>query len=247
MGFGFSAGVLFKPMDFLSVGVSFKTAVTVAMEGDANNEAMPVISQLMKIVNPNAPDIPAKSKFERDLGWPMWIGGGIALTPIDKLTICFDVQYSQWSESEEKITTEYMDWPDVLGGKPTTTEDMDLTWEDAVQIRFGAQYWLMDNFALRVGAYSDPAPSPDETLTIIFPSITYTGLTFGASYYLGSLGIDFGIEYLMGTERDISWELYGARKAAGFDPPMPGLHNMNIVAASIGLSYRFGACEKAEE
>lgn len=215
LGVGISAGALIKLLDFVSVGISFKSAMDVAMDGDATNST-----------------IPGESTFERDLGWPMWLGFGIAFMPTDALTLCLDFQWSQWSESEEMIETVYADWPDPQTQQPPMTNEMHLKWEDALQIRFGAQYAVEDNFFLRFGAYHDPAPSPDETLTIIFPSITYFGTTLGASYFFGPLGLDFGIEYLFGSEREVAFGEY--------DEAMPGIHNMNILAASLGVSFRFG-------
>lgn len=205
MGYGVTVGALFKPIDMLSVGLSFKSETKVAMEGDAEYSVMP-----------------NKSKFERDLSWPMWIGGGIAVTPTDNLTICLDAQWSNWSETQNEIITTYTDWQ--------MTEPMHLKWEDALQIRFGAQYDL-EILKLRAGFYTDPAPSPDETLNIVFPSISYTGLTLGAGLEFGNIGVDVGLEYLIGSERNITTQTADN---------MSGIHNMNIFAGSFGVVYFLG-------
>ncbi|MBC8180615.1 outer membrane protein transport protein [candidate division KSB1 bacterium] len=216
LGYGLSLGLLVKPIDMLSVGLSFKTKTTVKFEGTASNTAFQAS---------NAAD----TDYERDLAWPMWIGGGIAFCPTKKLTITADVQYSKWSETEEKIVTDYKNnvWAGAMSEEDRT---MVLNWEDATQIRFGSQYKLTEALAVRAGYYSDPAPAPDETVNIIFPSISYNAITAGASYCLGKVSLDLGLEYLMGSDREIAQSALGN---------MPGTHGMSIVVASFGLTYSF--------
>ena len=107
MGYGLSLGLLYKPVDMISIGVSFKTKTTVKMEGDADNNGHGNIGGMMGATLSN------ESEFERDLSWPTWIGGGIAVKPIDKLTLCLDFQYSLWSDAIDIMTTTYSAWPDM--------------------------------------------------------------------------------------------------------------------------------------
>jgi len=216
MGIGFSLGLLAKPADMLSIGLSLKTKNTVKFEGTAKNTAFQTLNAY-------------ESDYERDLAWPLWIGAGIALRPVNKLILTADVQFSQWSDTQEKIVTEYKNaiWAGAMDEKART---MELNWEDKTQIRFGAQYQLTEMFALRAGYYYDPAPAPDETINIIFPSITYKAITFGASCCLGKVNLDFGFEYLLGSDRDVAPSDKGN---------MPGIHGMDILAPSLGVSYSF--------
>ena len=229
MGYGVSIGVLYKATDYLSVGVSFKTKNTLSMTGDATNTAMPIFGQAMGV------DIPLESELERDLSWPMWIGGGIAVKPMDKLTVTIDAQWSQWSDALTIMNTKYAGWPNMENPGQPAEEDIEMNWEDALQLRFGVQYEVSDKFALRGGLYHDPAPAPDESMNIIFPSNTYLGVTFGTSYkFTDAIAVDFGFEYLMGDDRDVPEYEDPEIKA------MPGIHHMDILAFGIGVSYTFG-------
>lgn len=216
MGFSVSLGLLVKPVDMFSIGLSFKTKNTVGFEGTAKNTVFQAFNAF-------------ESDYERDLAWPLWFGVGIALKPVAKLTLTADVQFSQWSDTQEKIVTEYKNtvWAGAMDEEARTIE---LNWDDKTQIRIGAQYQLSEALALRAGYYFDPAPAPDETMNIIFPSITYNALTVGASYCLGKVNLDFGFEYLLGEDRDIAPSDKGN---------MPGIHGMNIIIPSIGVSYSF--------
>ncbi|TAL69140.1 MAG: hypothetical protein EPN82_07495 [Bacteroidetes bacterium] len=217
IGLGASAGILIKPDKLLNIGLSFKTENNIKFKGTAENPAMQAAG---------AP----KSDFTRDVAWPMWFGGGIALFPIENLTITFDVQFSMWSNTEDSLITVYDSpaWKQRVGDPKV----MYLYWVDAMQIRFGAQYEFSKEFALRLGYYNDPAPAPDSTLSILFPSISYNAFTIGASYKLMKfLNLDFGLEYLLGKERNVTQDTHQVPRNNG------GLHNTNILAISLGLCY----------
>lgn len=221
LGVGATVGILFKPIDMLSIGLSFRTQTSVFMEGDGESSTIAALG------------LPAETPIQRDLLWPMWIGGGIAVKPTDELTVCFDAQWSQWSASQKEIVTVYDLWIDPTTAEPME-ETMEMLWEDALQLRLGLQYEFTSNFALRAGVYTDPAPAPDETLNIIFPSISYTGFTVGCGLRMDNVTVDFGVEYLMGEDREISWEYFAQHPHS-----MPGTHGMNILAASLGMTYYF--------
>jgi len=214
-GYGGAFGLMWKPSEKVNVGFSYRSPVNVEFEGDAGFE-----NPLFALVGMT--DAMAKMDAEMDIEWPTWIGGGVAIKASDKLTLTADAQYTNWA-AMEKV--------DVIVQMPTgeTVSEMHLLWKDAIQYRLGLEYMMKHNLALRTGWYYDPQPAPDETLTILFPSGTYSVLTGGFSYWMGMLGIDFGAEYLFGAERNV---------AAAADN-MPGKHYLDIFAASLGIRYKF--------
>jgi len=95
---------------------------------------------------------------------------------------------------------------------------------------------VSDQFALRGGYYYDPAPSPDETLVILFPSSTNHVLTAGCGYITDNLSFNFSLEYLMGAEREIADDLVNpTNPMLGFKNAQPGTHQMDIFAFSVGI------------
>ncbi len=217
MGVSFSVGAMIKPIEMLTIGLSIKSENKIAFSGTAKNPAF-------KALGAEEIDI------ERDISWPLWFGGGIALRPIDNLTIGFDVHFSQWSATQNKILTSYEKWNSQMTEEQRS---LVLEWKDAVQIRFGAQYDVNDDAAIRVGFYTDPAPAPDKTLNILFPSISYSAMTVGGTMNFGSIGFDLGIEYMMGKDRTIAL-------ADATADNMPGTHGMNMFVWSLGVNYFFG-------
>jgi long-chain fatty acid transport protein len=122
---------------------------------------------------------------------------------------------------------------DVLWKPFTEAEGRDvrvLDWKDATQIRFGAEYMLNATTALRAGYYNDPAPGPETTLNILFPSHTFNAFSAGVGKTIGDLQLDFGFEYLSGNKRT---------NFSGLARAMPGTYGMAIVVPTASVSYKF--------
>ena len=216
LGYGATIGLMFRPNEAVNFGLTYRTATEVAMEGEAENPAF------------GAMGAEAKSDFDRDVTWPLWLGAGFAFHLSEKVTVTCDAQYSRWS-SVDKFVTEFDDATWAATTEATGDNEFILKWKDAIQYRLGWEYQMKPCFALRGGYYYDPAPAPQETLNILFPSSTNSVLTGGFGYTKGKLDIDFGLEYLFGYERN----------AIATEHSMPGNHQMDVFAYSLGIGYRF--------
>ena len=231
-GYGLGLGVQYMLNDQLTLGASLRTKMAVTFKGEAENPLMPLATSGLA---------PATSDFEREITWPLWVGGGVAYQAMDNLLVAFDVQYSQWEDTQEKLVASFDNamWEGALAANGGNTIHLD--WESQMQIRLGAEYALNEKLDLRAGFYIDPAPGPDETQTILIPNNDFTGICFGAGYMVNDkITCDFGFEYLMGAERDIT------TPASVVNPDgttsvsnMPGKHGLNIIVPSFALTYKF--------
>jgi len=216
-GFGATLGVLVKPSDMFSLGLTFRTPTKVSMSGEAS------------ISNFSALGYPGESEFDRDVTYPMWLAGGVSFHPIENLTFTLDAQYTNWAKLDQ-LETEFTDsiWQVAMAG--TAADVMELKWSDCVQIRFGAEY-LLNKLAFRAGYYYDPGPAPDETMNVLIPNYDFNGVTFGVGYRLNGLHVDAMLEYLMAKERNVDVN----------DPAnkQPGIYNMSIITPGISVSYRW--------
>jgi long-chain fatty acid transport protein len=232
-GYGATFGVLFKPNEKVSLGATFRTASTVKFNGEATISNMPLIGG-----NPT-------SDLDREVTWPMWIAGGVAFRPIDKLVLTADLQWTQWSKIDV-IKTNYKDplWDAMMEGSGDNERPMH--WDDKLQIRFGAEY-RVNNIAFRAGYYYDPSPAPDNTMNVLLPNYDFNVITAGVGYNLNGLQIDFSIEYLMGKERSVPYAVipsltppfFEIELASGYETAMPGTYSQNILAPNISVSYKF--------
>jgi long-chain fatty acid transport protein len=164
----------------------------------------------------------------------MVAGIGVAIKPVDKLTVLLEAVYTNWGKLDE-ILVEYDDatWQPTMDAVPLDY-DYTLNWEDTWQFKIGAQYQLTTCLALRAGFYSDPAPSPLTTQNILLPNIDYSAITMGIGYRKNKISIDFAFEYIMGEDRVVD-PLDPANVHA-----MPGTHGMNILVPNLTFTYYFG-------
>lgn len=212
-GFGATVGLLFKPTDAISVGATYRTESKMKLKGT------------MEIENINYLGLANDSDAEMEVASPMWLAGGIAVKPIEGLTLAFDAQYTNWAKIQSiGITFADPYWQGALGEDAALVLD----WKNKTQLRFGAEYDF-GTFAVRGGYYYDPAPAPDETLNILTPSFTYNSLAVGFGYHAGGLKLDVAVEYLMGKDRAV----------APAEHNLPGAYQMNILVPVAALSFSF--------
>ena len=130
--------------------------------------------------------------------------------------------------------------------KGSGDDERPMHWKDAFQIRFGAEYRIK-NFALRGGYYKDPSPAPDTTMNVLLHNYDFNVLTFGFVYVLNGLQLDFGVEYLMGKERSVPYDVvstiippyFEIQLADEYESAMPGAYTMKIIVPTLSVSYRF--------
>ncbi|MBM3285388.1 MAG: hypothetical protein FJY81_05905 [Candidatus Aminicenantes bacterium] len=230
-GFGATLGVLVKPNDMLSVGMTVRTPSRINFRGES------MISNLDLLGAAMGTTIKDKSDSERDVTWPWWVAVGAAFRPMEGLTLTGDLQWTQWSTIGE-IETRYIDpyWNLFMTSSKRDVQPM--KWKDAMQVRIGAEYKVWENLAVRGGYYYDPSPAPERTLNVLLPSYTFNAFTLGLGYGLNDLVIDFGFEMLLGKQREVNY----AKKIAypeDYKSAQPGVYKMKIFVPNISISYKF--------
>jgi len=219
MAFGATIGLLAKPSEKFSFGMTFRTPLKVKLSGEATMTGAPLVG------------LPETDDALREVTFPMWFGAGIAVKPTDKLTITADAQYTNWKVMDI-IPMEFTN-----PGWKAYFEDgaaLELDWKNCFQLRFGLEYKTSEKFAIRAGYYYDPNPSPKNTRTLLLPEMTFNFVTFGIGYHTEKVTIDAGFEYGMGKELEITLADIGTG-----NPGMPGIHNLDIIVPNIAITFRF--------
>jgi long-chain fatty acid transport protein len=212
-GYGATFGLLVKPSDRFSFGVTYRLASKMKLSGTATTENLPLLSAAL----------PDTSDAKMSVTSPMWLAGGLAVKPLTNLTVTFDLQWTNWKKLDV-LSVEFQDPAWIAAG--ITTNELDLAWANKLQIRGGLEY-KMGDFALRAGYYNDPAPAPASTMNILIPGFTYNSVACGFGYTTGGLHLDLGLEYLMGHKRTI----------ADITAEMPGIYTMKILVPIVSVSY----------
>ncbi|QKG58486.1 outer membrane protein transport protein [Hymenobacter sp. BRD128] len=174
---GYNLGVLFKPSDKLSVGLSYRSAVDAHVgSGDITLTGIPASA---------AGSFTAKN-FDVTLPLPDVYSFGIGVHPSDQLLLAFDANLVGWSRYQS-LSFAYSGG--VLGG--ATSSSSKRQYQDALAFRLGAQYKVTDAFTVRAGTFYDFSAVRDGFVTPETPDADRLGLTAGVSYeFAQRFGID---------------------------------------------------------
>lgn len=177
---GFNAGVLFKPTENLRVGLTYRSAMSHTIEGDATTEFNGSKTVQGVSTDLNLPDT-------------ISLGAAYMLTP--NLTLLGQINRYGWSRFEE-IRLKLAD-----GTQPTTVEDYRDTWG----LSIGAQYRLTPALTLRGGMMYDQTPTRDVSRSTAIPDVDRLWAAVGASYsFAENIALDLSYEHLFAKDAPIN-------------------------------------------
>jgi long-chain fatty acid transport protein len=187
--FGWNLGVLGKPTENLSFGVSYRHKVTQDYSGTATFTNLDTgnaeFNALAALRLPSGA-MPATTKivFPSILAvgvsysWGAWIVEG-------------DVDFYEWST--------FASLPIIIEGLDPNVVPED--YANTRQYRIGLERQIDETWAVRGGYYYDGSPAPPESVTPLLPDATRQGFCLGGSWSQGHLRLDAGAWYVSFKER----------------------------------------------
>jgi long-chain fatty acid transport protein len=196
-GFGANMGIMFKPTECMSIGISGKLPSTIAMEGDAEVFLwMPAQAPIPEMT------LGGESDIEADLKLPGEIGIGIASTRIPNLTLTLDYAYTMWDRLD-KVIVEMTDPIVITDAMVVSESELVFDWENTHRVSLGGEYAMGMN-KLRLGFFYDQTPIPEETQ---IPTLSDVSDKFssniGWGIDLGKIGVEANAQWVMFSEREI--------------------------------------------
>jgi long-chain fatty acid transport protein len=223
-GSGFTAGVLFKAHKALSIGLSYRSQVSLGFEGDATPKDYPAQFE-GQIPNGN---------ISAPLTTPENITIGIALKPLKELTITADYQYVGW-DSYDKLEVEFEDFQ-VNGENYKSASERN--YDNSFIARLGAEYKLNPQIDLFGGFLYDKNPIADEKLDPTLPDSDRLGFSLGASYSINNnLAVQAGYLFLRFNERQVTNSEENYSGLTGVQSPFNGVYNSTAHLISLTLAY----------
>jgi long-chain fatty acid transport protein len=160
VGFGGHASVFVDVARWLSLGASYKSRTSLALEGGARFEVPLAFSAKAYDQTVNA-----------DLMLPDMLSVGAEVRPHRKVKVVVDLGVSIWSVYE-KLLVDFAD-------DNTTDSEQVNHWETAVSVRGGVEYSVLPWLTARAGLFYDPSPVPAATLAPNSPDSNRFGVTTG--------------------------------------------------------------------
>ncbi len=218
-GYGYNAGAKWKPSNALSFGASYRSEVTLNLDGDANYLSTPPrgTSDTALAYLPGS----VKTSASTGITLPASLVLGVAWKPTDALTLEFDAEKTWWS-SYNKLELNFGAPLAAFNKKPD-----DKSWEDVWAYRFGAQYALNKNVDLRAGYAYDTSPAPSSTVGPELPDADRHNFSVGSGFHNDFGAIDLAYMWVHWVDRTVA----NAKETGTFQS------DAHILAASVTLKF----------
>jgi long-subunit fatty acid transport protein len=257
-GVGFVAGALWKIVPAVQVGASYRGAVVLDHAGSN-------VFAFSSFAYGTVPDPYGSTIYIYDLlrrfyktqevtgrlTLPREISCGLALTPLSRLSLYADVQWTRWSEfgdwtfravnADDELSPDFTSvYQEFYGIAPDYgTQGVAFALEDSKRMKAGIEYRPAEHFAVRVGYARHESSVQPSDRTPVYPDLERDIYSFG----LGYEGPVFSI--WRNTERvaDLSFDVF-ARYATAVpgESAYPGLemtYDSNRFTFGVGVGFIF--------
>jgi long-chain fatty acid transport protein len=217
---GFNAGILLKPTDRFRIGASYRAAMDIDLNGDAEiTQISTGNAQLDAII---ASQLPPDQRINTTFPFPSIAQVGFAFSPNETWDVEFDVMRTGWDRFKA-LAVNFETTPAASFVRPQN-------WEDSNSYRFGVNHNATANWDVRFGAVYDQNPQPVESVSPLLPDSDRIGGSVGAGFHTGPLTIDGSLLVLHFKDRSTQ-----NSNAEGFN----GVYETDALLWSVNLGYRF--------
>ncbi|MDA0811635.1 MAG: TonB-dependent receptor [Verrucomicrobia bacterium] len=188
------AGMLFRPTDRLSLGLTYRSPTPITSEGRADG----TLDAQLASLGITGFDSAVHYDAEVETAFPQAIAGGIAWKVTDRLLLAGQVEWVNWSDAYDTLDITLRNGTNNdlknLAGREVR-DSVPLHWEDQLVFRTGAEYELTGNLMLRAGYAFGASPMPDELVTPVNAAISEHLISAGIGCRIGSCLIDLAYQY----------------------------------------------------
>lgn len=215
---GYTAGLLYEPFDNLALGVQLRSQVDYEFEGTAVTTGHPAA------LDSRVP----KGNIKAVFGSPMQYTLGLAYKPMAGVTVTADYQAVAWSSYDYlKVDFEDASLTDISSPR---------LYEDTYILRFGAEYLMSSELALRAGFLIDNNPVTDQHVDPSLPDSDRLGFSAGIGYQLTrNMALDVSYLYLRFAERTVTNSEVSATTNGLV--PFNGTYNSTANLFALSFSY----------
>ncbi|MDF2454267.1 MAG: fadL [Cytophagaceae bacterium] len=213
-GIGFNAGIYLKPIEKLSIGITYRSRVD--MKVNKGNAEFNVPSSLSS----NFPN----GGFSSSLPLPRVITLGVGFRATDKLLLAADVNFIGWSAYKE-LAFDYENNTSTL--QDTKSER---NYKDTYAFRLGGQYSIKENFHVRAGVAYQLTPVQDGYVTPELPD---------ANKMNYSVGVGYTFAEKLTVDASFTFEDFDKRTDTNKETNFSGSYKTYIAIPGISLSYNF--------
>jgi len=211
--FGYNLALRYKPVKWVAMSAGYRSSFEFKVSNANMNFVVP--DELTGLF----PD--QKTSAQINLPGQAW--GGVRVYPMDKLSLELDFIWVFWSVYDALTFDLAMDIPQ-------DKMVIEKNWSDSMQLRFGTEYIINDEWIVRGGLIFDQNPIPDSTLDPSMPDNHRIDISVGAGYRWNDLSIDLSYMAVIFLPREIK---------ASSGNPLPGKYSTFVNNISLCVGYKW--------
>jgi long-chain fatty acid transport protein len=227
-GYGFNAGILYKPTEKISLGASFRSLTKLEFSGDAKFSDMGSLGAMGLFPG-------GTGKATLPMPANAYIGAAYKISR--DLTVEADFQFVGWSSYKELVIDlpTGPSAPAQLGGQPLQKSQTQVkNWDDGYLGRVGAEYQCSQDLVLRAGVVYDITGQPASKMEPMLPDADRIDPSIGLGYkFNDQLGVDFAYMIVLFSERTSTFI------PTGSTTPFGGTYNSTAHLFCLDISYKF--------
>ena len=207
LGVGGNVGILVKPTDYLSLGVSWRSQVRQNLQGRATYTPA-------SLLNADA---------QGKVILPDMIFTGVMFKPMKSLSVEAGFIYTRWSLFRQL---------DLHFNNPLGTLSEVKNWRDVWRVQVGVEYRAADWLDLRAGYAFDQEPVPDQYADYIVPASDRHYFSFGPGFRWRHWTLDLSYTFMFMADRTINHS-----QTLGVLPSTYENRYAHILAFSLGYRF----------
>jgi len=212
-GWGFNAGLYFKPIEKFSIGLTYRSQVNMNLK---DGTATITVPQSLATNFPSGP-------FSSSIPLPQVLTLGLAYQINPKLALALDINYIGWKAYD----TLKFDYKNNTATFPDTKLPRD--YKNTFAFRLGGQYKITKRFTGRLGVALSLTPIKNGYVTPEVPDANKVNLTAGLGYQVCNrfrVDVSYTFENLKRSDNNTALQLNGTYKTY-------------LSAPGISLTYKF--------
>ncbi|MEP6801249.1 MAG: outer membrane protein transport protein [Acidobacteriota bacterium] len=190
-GWGWNAGILYKPIPQFSFGAAYRSKIKINYEGTANFEQRLTGTPFDALVAPQIPQ--GTHPVQTSIEFPATVNLGTAFTFPGDFLVSLEADWTQWT-SFKALDIHFPD----LAGRDLHRED---AWRNSWAYRIGLQK-KFGAMAFRAGYYRDKTPQPTEDIGPLLADNDRDAYSVGFGFGTEHWGIDISDLYLKVHDRN---------------------------------------------
>ncbi|MCX5832964.1 MAG: OmpP1/FadL family transporter [Deltaproteobacteria bacterium] len=188
-GYGWNVALHWKPLDWLSTGITYRSRVKQELSGDVTTSQQLRGTPVGNLISMGG---------EADINLPSEVFWGVNFKVLKNLSLGGGIYWTEWSTFDQLQVR--FDQP--FRGSTTSTTRKD--WDNVFRYMIGMEWNVTNNWDLRLSYAYDEAPEPDEHVDYLLPDNDRQQFTIGCGYHNGPWLVDLAYMYIMFEDRDVT-------------------------------------------